>query len=69
MHPHLAVNNVSASRGLPDRLAKVEKINDIHLCDLVSVGLLSIQLFKKYICPTSLTNGVVLGNNVVGVSR
>ena len=28
-----------------------------------------LQLFKKYIWPTSLTNGVILGNKPVGVSR
>ena len=65
MHPHLAVNDVSTSRGLPGRPAKVEKINDIHPCDLVSVGLLSTVVQKVYLS-TSLTNGVVLENKPAG---
>ena len=50
------------------RPANVEEINDIHPRDLVSIALLSIVIQKVYL-PTSLTNGVVLGNKPVGVSR
>jgi len=66
VRPHLAVNDVTrpTSRGL-GRL--VEKVNDIHPCDLVSVGLLSTVVQIVYIWSTSLTNGVVLGNKPVAV--
>jgi len=49
VHPHLAINNVCTSRGLPSRPAKVEKISDIHPCDLVSVGQLSTAVQKGYL--------------------
>ena len=42
----------------------------MHPRDLVSIGLLStVSVIQKVYLPTSLTNGVVLGNKPVGVSR